>query len=256
MYRVELYLRVRRACMVDGMSIREASRIFGLHRDTVRKMLAHSVPPGYRRRKPPTRPKIGPYTGVIDRILEDDLNLPKKKHHTAKRIHERLREEYGFDGGYTIVKDYVRKHRRRTREMFVPLVHPPGHAQCDFGEAWAVIGGVKQKIHFFVLDLPHSDATFVKAYPAETTEAFCDGHVSAFSFLGGVPQSIVYDNTRLAVAMSFTRVFRPVIATFFSPPWVRLIKTFIRLQPLGQPPPLGPADSDGERAFPDSWFPR
>ena len=58
--------------MIDGMSIREASREFSLHRDTVRKMLAHSVPPGYRRRKPPRRPKIGPYTGVIDRILEDD----------------------------------------------------------------------------------------------------------------------------------------------------------------------------------------
>ena len=117
--------------MVDGMSIREASGVFGLHRVTVRKVLAHSVPPGYRRRKPPRRPKIGPYTGVIDRILEDDLNLQGKQRHTAKRIHERLREEYGFDGGYTIVKDYVRMHRRRTREMFVPLVHPPGHAQCD-----------------------------------------------------------------------------------------------------------------------------
>ena len=80
-------------CMVDGMSIREASRVFGLHRATVRKMLAHSVPPGYRRRKPPTRPKIGPYTDVIDRILEDGLNLPKKQRHTA-RIRERLREEY------------------------------------------------------------------------------------------------------------------------------------------------------------------
>ena len=186
--------------MVDGMSTREASRVFGLHRDTVRKMLAYSVPPGYRRRQPPRRPKIGPYTGVIDRILEDDLGLPRKQRHTAKRIHERLRDEYGFDGRYTIVKDYVREHRRRTREMFVPLAHPPGHAQCDFGEALAVIGGVKRKVHFFVLDLPHSDAMFVRAYPAETTEAFCDGHVSAFSFLGGVPQSIVYDNTRLAVA--------------------------------------------------------
>ena len=186
--------------MVDGMSTREASRVFGLHRDTVRKMLAYSVPPGYRRRQPPRRPKIGPYTGVIDRILEDDLNLPRKQRHTAKRIYDRLRDEYGFDGRYTIVKDYVREHRRRTREMFVPLVHPPGHAQCDFGEALAVIGGVKRKVHFFVLDLPHSDAMFVRAYPAETTEAFCDGHVSAFSFLGGVPQSIVYDNTRLAVA--------------------------------------------------------
>ena len=186
--------------MVDGMSTREASRVFGLHRDTVRKMLAYSVPPGYRRRQPPGRPKIGPYTGVIDRILEDDLGLPRKQRHTAKRIYDRLRDEYGFDGRYTIVKDYVRERRLRTREMFVPLSHPPGHAQCDFGEAWAVIGGVKRKVHFFVLDLPHSDAMFVRAYPAETTEAFCDGHVSAFSFLGGVPQSIVYDNTRLAVA--------------------------------------------------------
>ena len=80
--------------------------------------------------------------------------------------------------------------------MFVPLVHPPGHAQCDFGEAWAVIDGLKRKVHYFVLDLPRSDAMFAKAYPAETTEAFCDGHVSAFSFLGRVPQSIVYDNTK------------------------------------------------------------
>ena len=84
--------------------------------------------------------------------------------------------------------------------MFIPLSHPPGHAQCDFGEALVVIGGVQQKAHYFVLDLPHSDGCFVKAYPAETTEAFLDGHVSAFAFLGGVPQSILYDNTRLAVA--------------------------------------------------------
>ena len=75
---MELYLRVRRVCMVDGMSIREASRVFGLHSATVRKMLAYSVPTGYRRRQPPRRPRIGPYTGVIDRILEDDLGLPRK----------------------------------------------------------------------------------------------------------------------------------------------------------------------------------
>ena len=200
MYQVESYLRVRRAVMVEGMSIREVSRMFGLHRDTVRKMLAYSVPPGYRRQTRPRRPKLEPFTGVIDRILEDDHKVPRKQRHTAKRIFERLRDEYGFDGQYTIVKDYVREHRRRTKEMFVPLSHPPGHAQCDFGEALVVIGGVEQKAHCFVLDLPHSDGCFVKAYPAETTEAFLDGHVSAFSFLGGVPRSILYDNTRLAVA--------------------------------------------------------
>ena len=200
MYKVDVYLRVRRAVMVEGMSIREASRVFGLHRDTVRKMLAYSAPPGYRRKGPPHRPKLEPFPGVIDRILEDDHHAPRKQRHTAKRIFERLRDEYGFDGGYTIVKDYVREHRRRTKEMFVPLSHAPGYAQCDFGEALVVIGGVEQKARCFVLDLPHSDGCFIKAHPAETTEAFLDGHVSAFAFLGGVPRSILYDNTKLAVA--------------------------------------------------------
>ena len=163
-------------------------------------MLKYSAPPGYRRQSPPRRPKLDPYRGVIDRILDEDRGLPKKQRHTAKRIYDRLRAEHGFDGRYTIVKDYVRERRRRTREMYVPLSHPPGDAQCDFGQAKAVIGGVEQTIHYLVMYLPHSDACFVKAYPAETTEAFCDGHVSSFSFLGGVPKSIVYDNTRLAVA--------------------------------------------------------
>ena len=77
---------------------------------------------------------------MIVPILEEDVILPRNQRHTAKRIYERLRDEYDFDGGYTIVEDYVREHRPRTREMFVPLVHPPGHAHCDSVEAWVVIG--------------------------------------------------------------------------------------------------------------------
>ena len=105
------------------------------------------------------------------------VTLPRKQPHTAEGIHERLRREYGFDGGYTTVKDYLRERRRRTKEMFIPLSHTPAHAQCDFGEALVVIGGVERKVHYFALDLPHSDSCFIKAYPAETTEAFLDGHV-------------------------------------------------------------------------------
>ena len=59
---------------------------------------------------------------------------------------------------------------QRRREMFVPLTHPPGHAQADFGEAWAVIAGVEQKVHFFAFDLPQSDASYVRAYRAATTD--------------------------------------------------------------------------------------
>ena len=72
MYQVDVYLRIRRAVMVDGMSIREVSRVFGLHRDTVRKILAYSAPPGYRRQTPPRRPKLEPFTAVIDQILVDE----------------------------------------------------------------------------------------------------------------------------------------------------------------------------------------
>jgi transposase len=146
------------------------------------------------------KPKLGPLLPVIDAILEGDRTAPVKQRHTAKRIFERLRDEHDFGGGYTVVKDYVRLCRARSRETFVPLAHPPGHAQVDFGEAVGIIGGVRRKMHFFCMDLPYSDAPFVKAYPAETTEAFLDGHVSAFAFFGGVPRSILYDNLKIAVA--------------------------------------------------------
>ena len=197
---VDLYARVRRACHVEGMSQRQAARTFGLDPKTVAKMLRFSVPPGYRRGTPPARPKLDPFVPMIDRILEEDAAQPRKQRHTARRIFERLRAEHGFTGGETIVKDYVRERRLRGQEMFVPLVHPPGHGQADFGEAVAVIGGEERKIHFFCLDLAHADACFVKADPAETAEAFCDGHNAAFAFFGGVAQSMLYDNTRLAVA--------------------------------------------------------
>jgi len=200
MKRVELYARVRHAVQIQGISRRAAAERFGIDPRTVSKMLKFSVPPGYVRTKPPFRPKLGAFTGVIDAIMSADKDRPKKQRHTSKRIFERLRDEHGFTGGVTIVKDYVAGWRQRTQEMFVPLIHPPGHAQADFGEAIGVIGGVERKIHFLAIDLPHSDAIFVVAYPAETTEAFCDGHVKAFQFFGGVPQSILYDNTTIAVA--------------------------------------------------------
>ena len=200
MKRVELYARVRHAVMIDGLSPREAARRFGIDPRTVRKMLSYSVPPGYVRTRPPVRPKLDSFIGIIERILEEDKERPKKQRHTSKRIYERLRDEHGFTGGITIVKDYICGVRQRQREMFVPLSHPPGHAQVDFGEAQAVIGGVERKIHFLTMSLPHSDACFVKAYPGETTEAFCDGHVAGFAFFGGVPRAILYDNTRIAVA--------------------------------------------------------
>ncbi len=159
-----------------------------------------SVPPGYQRTAEIKRPKLDGFTGFIDQWLLEDLSRNRKQRHTAKRIFERLRDEHGFAGKQTIVKDYVRERRLRLREMFVPLAHPPGHAQADFGEADAIIAGVKHRAHFFVMTLPHSDACFVAAYPAATTEAWLDGHNRAFAFFGGVPQSTLYDNDKCLVS--------------------------------------------------------
>jgi len=200
MFKVELYGRVRRAVLVDGLSQRSVAREFGISRKSVRKVVSFSVPPGYRRQQAVKRPKLDPWVGVIDAILEEDKARPAKQRHTAKRVFDRLREEHQFTGGYTIVKDYLRSVARRGREMFVPLVHPAGEAQVDFGEALAVIGGVERKAHYLVVDLPHSDDCFVIAFPAETTEAFLEGHVRAFAYFGGVPTRILYDNTKIAVA--------------------------------------------------------
>ena len=197
---MELYAKIRRAVQVEGMSEREAVRQFGIARETVRKMLRYAVPPGYQRNKPVRRPKLGPWLGVIDQILKEDESGPKKQRHTAKRIWDRLKDEHGFTGGYTIVKDYVREARQQQQEMFVPLAHPPGDAQADFGEALAVIDGKLLKAHFLCIDLPHSDDCFVMTFPAERTETFCEGHNQAFAYFGGVPRSIVYDNTKIAVA--------------------------------------------------------
>src|SRR6266481_5467356 len=161
MYSVELYGRIRRAVFVEGKSQRAAAREFVVARETVRKMLCYSAPPGYRREQPVKRPKLGPWLGVIDAIVEGDRIRPNKQRHTAKRIFDRLREEHGYTGGYTIVKDYVHLQKARKREMFVPLTHAPGGAQADFGEALVVIAGVEQKTHYFVMDLPQSAAALV-----------------------------------------------------------------------------------------------
>src|ERR1019366_4929344 len=200
MYRVDLYAKVRRAVMVENQSERATAKRFGISRKTVSKMVRHAVPPGYQRKDPPVSPKLGPFVGIVNQILQDDHAVLKKQRHTAKRIFERLRDEHGYAGGYTVVREFVAKEQLRQREVFIPLAHPPGRAQVDFGEADIYLGGVKTRIHYFCLDLPHSDANFVKAYPAETTEAFLDGHVAALTWLDGVPQSILYDNTKIAVA--------------------------------------------------------
>jgi transposase len=108
MYRnMENWTEIRRRVLVDGVSRRQILRETGMHRQTLKKILEHSEPPGYRQQTPRPRKKLGAYLEQIRQILKDDQAMPRKQRHTAKRIWERLRED-GFTGGYTVVKDAVR----------------------------------------------------------------------------------------------------------------------------------------------------
>jgi hypothetical protein len=172
MKRVELYQKVRRAVLIDGMSRRAAARYFGIDRKTIDKMLCFAEPAPHGRSGRTYGRKLAGFTDIIDKILEDDRTVHSKQRHTAARIFERLRDEHGFTGGITIVRDYVAGAKLRSREVFIPLSHKPGHAQVDFGEADGIIDGKLVRFHYFCMDLPHSDAPFFKAYPAEVAEAF------------------------------------------------------------------------------------
>jgi len=197
---MENWAEIRRRVLVDGLSKRAACRQYGIHWDTLKKILDHPEPPGYRRSAPRPRPKIDPFLPVLHQILEDDRKAPREQRHTARRVFERLRDEHGYTGGLTAVKEAVAARKRRSAEVFVPLAHPPGEAQVDFGQAEVVLDGQTTTVALFVMTLPYSDAVFVCAFPRECTEAFLEGHVRAFAFFGGVPRRISYDNSKIAVA--------------------------------------------------------
>ena len=104
---MENWAEIRRRVLVDGQSKRSVCREFDIHWDTLQKILHHSEPPGYRRAAPRPKPELEPFLPTIHQILEADRKAPKKQRHTARRIFERLRDEHGYTGGLTVVKEAV-----------------------------------------------------------------------------------------------------------------------------------------------------
>ena len=125
MFPVDLYVKVRRVVMVENKSERAVARYFGIHRNTVRKMCQFAAPPGYRRAPAPVSPTLAPFVAIIDAILEADKQVHVKQRHTAVRIRERLHDEHGYRGGYTLVREYVNGVASRQKEVFMPLAHRP-----------------------------------------------------------------------------------------------------------------------------------
>jgi transposase len=198
---MEQWAEIRRRFFNREASKREILRETGMHWTTLEKILSNSAPPGYQMTESREKPKLGDHMAWIRDVLKADKALPKKQRHTAVRIWTRLREERGFTGGYTVVREAVSEIKRTSREVFMPLRHAPGEAQVDYFFALVNMAGVLRKVAFFCMALPYSDMFFIKGFPSECTESFWDGHVEAFAFFGGVPCRITYDNSRIAIRM-------------------------------------------------------
>ena len=197
------YEFIRTGYRVYGKNISELSRITGHSRNTIKKAIK-GEPWGYKERKHQAFPVLGPYMGIIDRWLEGDRGQPKKQRHTARRIYNRLVEEYGFNGGESTVRRYVKMAKIKLGleepKVFVPCDPEAGiEAEVDWGTATAIIAGNKVRLKFFCMRSKYSGKHFVRFYPCERQQAFFDAHIHAFNFFGGVFPVIIYDNLRSAV---------------------------------------------------------
>ena len=191
---------IRKKYYVEGWSIRKISKQLGYARQTIRKALASSKIPEYELTKDRPCPVMDPYREIILNWLRQDEKAPKKQRHTAKRIYDRLVEEYGFQGSDSTVRKYVRKLRPVIHEVHIPLYAAYGEqAQVDWGRAKVIIRGRLTEVCLFCLRMKASKVPFVWAFHTEKLEAFLEGHRLAFEWLGGVPTELVYDNPKTAV---------------------------------------------------------
>ena len=201
MSRVKLFEEIRgEHC--DGASIRGLADDHQVHRRTVRQAINDAVPPP---RKTPQRdaPVLGPWKDIIRGWLTDDLKVPRKQRHTAHRVWERLVSEHGAQVGESTVRRYVAQVKKDlvgTPLVAVPQTHGLGEeAEVDFGEFYAWLDGVWTRLWLFVMRLSASGKAFHHVFGNQCAESFYEGHNLAFTYFGGVPDTIRYDNLRPAV---------------------------------------------------------
>src|SRR5215203_3886498 len=199
MLRMDQVHVLRHKILVEGRSIRSVSRQMSISRNTIRKYLKVSEPVRVVRQKKPS-PVMEMIAPRVEEILSEwRARTTAKQRITGTRIHRQLVEE-GYQVGLTTVRSYLREKRRQQAEVFVPLIHRPGEeAQVDFFEVTVEEGGQRRKAWKFVMRLMYSGRDFIRLYDRQDQLSFLDAHVRAFSYLGGVPRRVVYDNLTAAV---------------------------------------------------------
>lgn len=202
--------RIRRSYYVEKKSIHRIAREEGRHRTTIRKALSNDPQPTSPRPRKKPKPVFGAFKDRVVQLLQENERLPRKQRYTAHRIFEIIRDE-GYQGGESTVRMHVARFKQAHHppDVFLPLEYDPGQdAQVDWGEAYAIIGGQRQKVQLFVMRLCFSRRTFAMTFPTQRQESFFWGHVKAFEHFGGVPHRISYDNLGTAVKIVFEHTGR------------------------------------------------
>lgn len=221
MLSVEQREAIRRAYYVEKKSVRQIARELHCSRKTVDKALTSAAPAAYTRSLPPASPKLGPFKQRLAELLAEREQQPPKQRYTAAKLYQILHAE-GYQGSPARLRGYLGSigWRQPRPRSFFPLEFDPGQdAQVDWGEAVAVVAGVRLIIQLFVLRLCFSRRTFAMAFPTQRQEAFFLGHIHAFRFIGGIPHRISYDNLSTAVRKVLTghdRVEQDAFITFRS----------------------------------------
>jgi len=203
---VDQHAAIRHAYYNQDKSIREIARELQISRQSVRKALTSPAPLPYTQTAPRAAPKLGSFHTRIAALLQERSRQPRKQRYTAHRIFQILQSE-GYTGSEARVRGYIGElaSAQRVPKTFLPLEFDPGQdAQADWGEAQVLMDERPVTVQLFVIRLCYSRRTFAMAFPTQRQEAFFEGHVQAFSFFGGVPQRISYDNLTTAVRPLFT----------------------------------------------------
>jgi len=191
---------IRKLFFLEDWSVRKISRQLPVSRPTIRKMLKDAEIPKYNLEKSRPSPVMDKYRPILKEWILSDQAAPPKQRHTATRMYERLRDEYGFTGASSTVRRVVAQLFQSVPECFIPLTAAPGEQmQVDFGHAQVVIAGISTQACLFCMRLKYSQVPFVVGFPTERLEAFLEGHVQGLAYLGGVPKQGLYDNAKTQV---------------------------------------------------------
>jgi len=190
MINYETYCRINRLNK-DGLRVSQIAATVGHDERTVQ----HWIEEGhYRQRKTAPRPsKLDPYKPQIVRWLETHP-------YSSVQILQRIRE-LGYQGGISILKDYVARIRPRKVNAFLTLSFAPGEcAQVDWGQYGTVtVGSTQRRLSFFVMVLCYSRMMYVEFTVLEAMEHFLACHQHAFEYFGAVPGAVMVDNLKCAV---------------------------------------------------------